>query len=114
MLIGVGCGAAVGACLRYGLTTLIKARQTSLFPWATLIINLSGAFLIGVLFKLLTGQSYAILATGLLGGYTTFSTFNVELWSLCRNRKYLLAMLYFFSSVILGIFAVLLGINLVK
>lgn len=114
MLVSVGVGAALGACLRYGLTTWIKCWYSGKFPLATLIINVSGAFLIGIFSGVLSVQNYAFLATGILGGYTTFSTFNVELLTLCRNHKYFLAGLYFGSSVILGIIAVFVAKSLVE
>lgn len=82
-MIITGIGAAIGALVRYNLTAFIKGKLGTNFPIATLIINLTGAFLLGIVkdteFALLVG-------TGILGGYTTFSTYNVELLTLIRNK----------------------------
>ena len=72
--------------------------QGTAFPWPTLLINLTGAFLLGLAFALqLPASVYAFLGTGVLGGYTTFSTLNTEMVSLAENgqkhvlKRYLLA-----------------------
>lgn len=84
----VGSGAAIGAVLRYVLTTTLKRRQPA-WPLATLVINLSGAFLLGLLtHHLATGPALTFWGTGVLGGYTTFSTFNVELVSLIDDHRW--------------------------
>ena len=77
MIWMLGLGASAGACVRYFLTNLIKKHVKGSFPLATFFLNVSGAlvlgFVVGIRLKTL---SYAILGTGFLGGYTTFSTFN--------------------------------------
>ena len=81
-------GAALGAVLRYLLTTLIKRRYAG-WPLATLVVNLSGAFLLGLLtHHLVSGPVLTFLGTGVLGGYTTFSTFNVELLALIDDHRW--------------------------
>jgi CrcB protein len=84
------------------------------FPWSTLIINLSGSFLIGwVLRASLEGaispEGRLFLAMGLLGGYTTFSTLSYELLTLVQGGEAGKAFFYAFSSLGLGFFAVWLG-----
>src|SRR5215469_1587132 len=79
----LGLAGAAGALARYLLGRVITRRARSIFPWATLIINVSGAFLIGLLFgltgrKVISTQVQVIAATGFLGGYTTFSTMSWE------------------------------------
>lgn len=88
-LIQIGLSAGLGASLRFLVTTMIKQHTKQIFPWATLLINLSGAFLLGILVGLqITTYLYTILGIGLLGGFTTFSTLNVELITLRRNKQF--------------------------
>lgn len=105
-MIITGIGAAIGALVRYNLTAFIKGKLGTNFPIATLIINLTGAFLLGIVkdaeFSLLVG-------TGILGGYTTFSTYNVELLTLIRNKAWSKACSYFVLSGIFGLVAAFLG-----
>ena len=105
-MIITGIGAAIGALVRYNLTAFIKGKLGTNFPIATMIINLTGAFLLGIVkdteFALLVG-------TGILGGYTTFSTYNVELLTLIRNKAWSKACSYFVLSCIFGPVAAFLG-----
>lgn len=109
-MIITGIGAAIGALVRYNLTAFIKGKLGTNFPIATLIINLTGAFLLGIVkdteFALLVG-------TGILGGYTTFSTYNVELLTLIRNKAWSKTCSYFVLSGIFGPVAAFLGWYLV-
>lgn len=100
MIFAVGFGASLGAVARYGLTCYGKKHwmKGTAFPWPTLVINLAGAFLLGLTFALqLPAVVYAFLGTGVLGGFTTFSTLNTEMVSLAENgqkrvlKRYLLA-----------------------
>lgn len=112
MLGLLGLGASLGACVRYFLTNVIKKYQRINFPLATLILNVTGAFLLGVLVgaKTLVGSElYNIIGTGFLGGYTTFSTFNTELFTLLHNRQFTAAFLYGGLSYIIGIGCAFLG-----
>ncbi|GHV97934.1 putative fluoride ion transporter CrcB 2 [Lactobacillus nasalidis] len=106
MIFAVGFGASLGALARFGLTNYGKKhwmRQTA-FPWPTLVINLSGAFLLGLVFALnLPAFVYAFLGTGVLGGYTTFSTLNTEMLSLADSGKKRLLKRYLLASYLGGI-----------
>lgn len=83
----VGVGSALGATLRYLLTVLIEKRIRA-FPVATLVINVTGAFLLGIVAGLQVKQAvYLFVATGIIGGYTTFSTLNFELWTLMKTKR---------------------------
>src|SRR5579884_1190420 len=80
-------GGALGASSRYLLGGWIQSQFGSQFPWSTFTINISGAFLIGIVFGfvdkgILSTNARLLLATGILGGYTTFSTFSFETISL--------------------------------
>lgn len=100
MIFAVGFGASLGAVARYALTSYGKKHwmQGTACPRPTLLINLTGAFFLSLAFALrLPASVYAFLGTGVLGGYTTFSTLNTEMVSLAENgqkhvlKHYLLA-----------------------
>jgi CrcB protein len=106
----VGIGGAIGSILRYLASTLISTKILSGFPWGTLLINITGCFIIGVVYAFAEKNSISpewrfFLATGICGGYTTFSTFSLESFSLLRDGHYFYASAYISSSVILGILA---------
>lgn len=88
-MLSVGCGAALGALLRYWLTSIWK-RQRIDWPLATLLINLTGALVLGFLTGHLAadGAAMRFWGVGLLGGYTTFSTFNTELVAMVDERRW--------------------------
>ena len=111
----VGLAGAIGALCRYLLGRSIAERAGAQFPFGTLLINVTGAFVIGLLFalmshKLLNAATQVILATGFLGGYTTFSTMNWEGVQLARGGSTRMSMLYFGGSFALGLLATSLGL----
>ncbi|MFR1686285.1 MAG: fluoride efflux transporter CrcB [Massilimicrobiota timonensis] len=107
----VGLGGAIGSIFRYTLSLLpIK----SSFPILTLITNLLGAFIIGVVVGLfekqyLSSQIHLFLKTGLCGGFTTFSTFSLETLTLLENGMIFMAIIYALISVVGCIMGVYLG-----
>ena len=107
----VGLGGAIGSIFRYTLSLLpIK----SSFPVLTLITNLLGAFIIGVVVGLfekqyLSSQIHLFLKTGLCGGFTTFSTFSLETLTLLENDMIFIAIVYALISVVGCIMGVYLG-----
>ena len=102
----VGLGGAAGSILRYAIG--LNVDQTH-FPWATLGINLSGAFVLGAFLTLALGHlSVAVItpiAVGVLGGYTTFSTFAWEGFTMSRTGRAGTAAVYVVVSVIGGLLA---------
>jgi CrcB protein len=116
----VGSGGFVGALARYGVSGLVH-RQASLttFPFGTLVVNLLGCFAIGILAGLaevrqLFGPEFRTFALiGVLGGFTTFSTFGYETVALVRDTEYLRAAANVGGNVVLGIVLVWLGRALV-
>ena len=112
----IAAGAAAGGMLRYAVGTAITQRVGGAqFPLGTLLVNLSGCFLIGLLMTVLersqASQSWGLLlVTGLLGGYTTFSSFGWETYVLLREGLFLRALAYPLSSVVGGCLAVWLGV----
>jgi CrcB protein len=117
LIVPLGLAGSLGALARYFLGRYIAGRMISQFPLGTLIINVTGAFLIGLLFTL-TGRHFlsvplqTILATGFLGGYTTFSTMSWESVQLVRGGSTPLSFLYLGGSVLLGLLAAVLGMGL--
>jgi CrcB protein len=114
-------GGAIGTGFRYGLSSLVYSRiESPTFPYANLIINVSGSFAIGALAELFNERVLvspairAALLTGLLGGYTTFSSFSYETFSLIRDGEWFRATLNAVGSVLLGLIAVWLGVRLAQ
>jgi fluoride exporter len=113
----VGAGGMAGSMLRYAVSLFI--RNTS-FPLATFAVNITGSFIIG----LVLGYSQRnpgfeadwrlFLATGVCGGFTTFSAFSAEGIQLLTHQRYLVFFLYFAASMILGLLATYLGMMIAK
>jgi CrcB protein len=113
----VGIAGALGAVARYVIGRAVAERAGSQFPLGTLLINLSGALLIGLLVglaghKALSPAWQTILATGFAGGYTTFSTMSWEGVQLARGGSTRGSALYFGSNLVLGLAAVAIGLLL--
>lgn len=113
----IGLAGSLGAVARYLVTRFITTHSRTQFPLGTLFINVLGAFLIGLLFalttqKVMTPLQQSILATGFLGGFTTFSTMSWEGTQLTRIGNIGQSMLYLGGSFALGLGAVMLGILL--
>ncbi len=119
--IAVLAGGALGTGLRYSISSLIySAIKEPVFPYANLVINVSGSFLIGLLAelfetRLLVPPTIRIAVfTGLLGGYTTFSSFSFETYALLRDGQLLRGTLNASASVLLGLAAVWLGVRIAQ
>ncbi len=116
-LLLVGLGGMLGSMLRYATGLALKSTQ---WPVATFAVNLSGSFLIGlVLGFALKNESFdtswrLFLATGVCGGFTTFSAFSAEGLQLLQQQRYSIFFLYFASSILLGLGATWLGFTLTK
>ncbi len=115
-LVGIALGGALGALARYGLSGWIHARVGAEFPWGTLGVNVLGSFLIGLGLSYLQHTSLPpeareFLAIGLLGAFTTFSTFTWETAALLQDGEWARAGLYVGGSLILGLAAVLVGLG---
>lgn len=121
-LIYVVLGSALGGTARYFLSGIVARRVGETFPWGTLSVNVSGAFLIGI-FGALARDSTSLFAssnpwlfavTGFLGCYTTVSSFSLQTLSLARDGENGRAVGYVASSVALSIGAVAVGFALVN
>jgi len=113
----VALGGALGSALRYGLGAWVQVLTGPSFPYSTLLINALGSFLIGVVIRLslegaLSGEGRLFLAVGVLGGFTTFSTFSYETLALLQDGEVGRALVYVLASVFLGLLLVLLGYRL--
>lgn len=113
-------GGGVGALVRYMLGTAISTRVGGRFPLGTFVINVTGSFLIGLLMTLLTERLNVhpnwrlLLVTGVLGGYTTFSTFEYETFRAVQDGGQWIGLLNVIGSVTLGYIAVWLGVVIVS
>ncbi len=113
----VGLAGAMGALARYAVSVFVASRSGTRFPWGTLYINISGALVIGFLAglaarKVLSLPLQTVLATGFLGGYTTFSTFTWEGMQLWRGGNHRQSLLYLGGNVVPGLLAAALGLVL--
>lgn len=103
-LVSVAAGGFLGACARYGWSVWMNRRYPAVLPHATLIINLSGSFALGLMLGADAGETARLwLGTGFMGAYTTFSTFNVENLQLARNKEWKTLIFYLGASYSLGI-----------
>ncbi|CAM3925213.1 fluoride efflux transporter CrcB [Cohnella lubricantis] len=103
-MVCVAIGGFFGACARFGLSAWASRKYPSALPWATLLINLSGSFLLGII----AGSDWSndvhlLLGTGFMGAYTTFSTFNVDNVQLFRKREWKALAIYLLGSYVFGI-----------
>lgn len=110
----VALGGAAGAVARYGVGGRVYAWTGAHFPWGTLVVNVTGAFLLGLVLTGFAASPYrlqvgAVLAIGFLGDFTTFSTFSYETVMLARDRQWTRALLYLLGSTALAGLAVLAG-----
>jgi fluoride exporter len=118
VIVGVALGGAFGASARYLLDHAIEQRSFSIFPWATFTINVTGCLLIGVITEALVDRHHLPpwirvgLVMGVIGGYTTFSTFAEEALSLFDAHDAAVALAYTIGSVVTGIAAVYAGEHL--
>jgi fluoride exporter len=112
-LIGVACAGAVGAIARYLVDGAVSDRTGGSFPWGTLVVNITAAFLLGLVFAFFQARIGVVpvwvrttIQTGLIGTYSTFSTLTLETLNLLQAGSYLLGAANIFGSIALGMFAV--------
>ncbi len=119
-ILAVGIGGAFGAIARYLVSVSPLQSVFQKFPFPTFIINITGSFLIGFLVILLADKFTinenlrSALIIGFLGAFTTFSTFELEIFGLIRERYFVTAFIYLFLSVLVGFVGVLGGVWLAK
>lgn len=116
ILLYIAMGGAVGAVARYGVAGWVQERAGFAFPWGTLVVNVLGSLLIGFALRYMeavrwTPEFRALVTIGLLGAFTTFSTFSYETVGLLEDGEWLRAGLYAAGSVVLGLVAVYVGLT---
>lgn len=110
VLIGAGLLGGLGAISRFLVDAAIAGRVGRTFPFGTLVVNLSGSFVLGVLVgAALNGDSLRLVGTGFIGAYTTFSTWTLESERLAEEGEGTLGLLNFGVSLILGVGIAWLG-----
>ena len=115
-LLLVGLGGSIGSMLRYAFSLIVNSK---VFPYATLSVNIIGSFIIGLVFAMSVKEAGLLnnwrlfLATGICGGFTTFSAFSLESMGLLQNGRIGMALIYIIISIIAGIVATFLGYQLI-
>jgi len=113
----IGLGGAIGAMSRFGISLILPKSSESSFPFSTLTVNLVGCLLIGLLWNTLSKYPEwvpQLLIIGILGGFTTFSSFGLDTLQLLKNNSIGIATLYVGISTVGGLLCVFLGYGLSK
>lgn len=119
-ILWIGLGGFLGANARFWLGSLVNRWLGTGFPWATGLVNISGAFLIGIIATLFVDRAVGnealrlFLIVGILGGYTTFSSYIWEAVTLIEQGRWLPAITYLVGSNVLGIAACVAGVMLAR
>jgi fluoride exporter len=116
MVLWVAAGGAIGSALRYGINVWSGRVFGTEFPWGTVIVNIAGCLAMGLLIGAMalklsvSNEARAFLATGILGGFTTFSAFSLDFALLVERKSYGPAMAYGLASVGLSLAAIFVGL----
>ena len=119
-IVFVALGGGAGSVARYLMSPLVQRNSSGGFPWGTLVVNLVGCLAIGILYglaqkgNLLSNELRLLLAIGFCGGFTTFSTFANEGFTLLRSGECIYFFSYIALSFLVGIFLVFVGYSLVN
>ena len=119
-ILAVAVGGAIGSVARY-LVGIASGKLFGItFPWGTLIINVTGSFLIGLFVAFFATKwnlpqvARIFLTVGICGGYTTFSTFSLDAWYLIERNQVMASALYMFGSVVLSVGALIAALQIVR
>jgi CrcB protein len=119
-LLFIGLGGSLGSIARYLCQRWFNETYPHPFPWGTFVVNITGCFLIGLIYaasektSVLSPQTRLFLITGFCGGFTTFSTFAFENMTLLRSGDNIYFIIYALLSVVLGIAGVFAGVAIMK
>lgn len=115
----VGAGGFVGAICRYGISGFVQRNAViATFPYGTLVVNMTGCLLIGIFVgiidarQLVNPEVRSFILVGVLGGFTTYSTFGLETFALLRDADYLRAVVNIAVHIVLGLALVWIGYSL--
>jgi fluoride exporter len=120
VLLAVAVGGGLGSLLRYFVAGAVQSAAWPGYPWGIFIVNISGGLAMGIIVELaalklsMTPEIRAFLTVGVLGGYTTFSTYSLDSVLLIQRGAYASAALYIVGSVVLSILALFAGLWLVR
>lgn len=120
ILLLVGAGGLIGSVARYLTASYFTKAVPSSFPYGTFVVNIVGCLIIGIIYGLserfnwLTPEWRLFLATGVCGGFTTFSSFAYENIKLVQEGNFIVFSIYSISSFTLGLLAVFIGLTLTK
>ena len=115
-IVAVAVGGGIGATLRYLVSNWFVQLVGTGFPWGTFTINVTGSFMIGIILQLsaltpnFSPYLRLFLATGIMGGYTTFSTYAYETVTLGSSDRVLIGLAYAGGSVVVGVMGATLGV----
>jgi CrcB protein len=116
----IALGGSIGAVARYGLAGVVQRFTTPYFPFGTFVVNIVGCFVFGVLAGVaehrfaLGPEARAFLLIGVLGGFTTFSSFGYETFQLLRDAEFMRASLNVVGQVVIGVCVMWLGFVLTR
>lgn len=119
ILLLIGAGSFIGGVFRFLLSQFIQSKFLLAFPFGTLGVNILGCFAIGLVFGISEKANMAVewrlfFATGICGGFTTFSAFTNETMGMLRDGQVVNAFLYIVASVVLGVLATFIGFSITK
>jgi CrcB protein len=119
IILLIGTGSFIGGVFRYLASQFVQNRISAILPYGTLWVNIIGCFLIGLIYSLsdrgnLDPDWRLFFATGICGGFTTFSAFSIDTISLLRDGQFLPAFIYLSSTIFFGLIATLIGIAIPK
>jgi CrcB protein len=120
ILAMVGLGGAIGSMARYLIANLLQPAYWTGFPYGIFMVNVTGGLIMGIFTEAMalkfhvSPEMRAFLTTGILGGYTTFSTFSLEAGMLIQRQTYSQAVVYILGSALLSVLALFIGFWLVR
>jgi fluoride exporter len=110
-----GAGGFIGTILRFLVSRYFQIHSGTVFPWGTLVVNIAGCFLLGIIYgiseksDILSSEWRLFLTVGICGGFTTFSTFSNDAFLLLQNKELFRFISYTGLSFFMGIFTVIMG-----